>query len=196
MKFTDIFINRPVLATVISLLILLFGLRAVLELPVRQFPKMESTVISVTTVYPGASAELVQGFITQPLQSAIASADGIDYLTAQSREGLSTVEAHVVLNYDPNTVFTEVMAKVAQVRGQLPRESEDPIIFKQTDDSNAMLYASFNSETLTQQQINDYISRVVQPKLETIPGVAEAAPLGSGNFAMRIWPGRRRCLPW
>jgi multidrug efflux pump len=187
MKFTDIFINRPVLATVISLLILLFGLRAVLELPVRQFPKMESTVISVTTVYPGASAELVQGFITQPLQSAIASADGIDYLTAQSREGLSTVEAHVVLNYDPNTVFTEVMAKVAQVRGQLPRESEDPIIFKQTDDSNAMLYASFNSETLTQQQINDYISRVVQPKLETIPGVAEAAPLGSGNFAMRIW---------
>ena len=106
MKFTDIFINRPVLATVISLLILLFGLRAILELPVRQFPKMESTVISVTTVYPGASAELVQGFITQPLQSAIASADGIDYLTAQSREGLSTVEAHVVLNYDPNTVFT------------------------------------------------------------------------------------------
>ncbi|NKB46501.1 MAG: MMPL family transporter [Legionellales bacterium] len=192
MKFTDIFINRPVLATVISLLILLFGLRAILELPIRQFPKMENTTITVTTVYPGASAELVQGFITQPIQSTIASADGIDYLTAESREGVSIVSAHIVLNYDPNLAFTEIMAKVAQVRGQLPRQTEDPIIFKETDDSNALLYASFNSEVLTRQQITDYISRVVQPKLETIPGVAEAAPLGSGNFAMRIWLDPRK----
>lgn len=186
-KFTDIFIKRPVLATVVSLLILFFGLRAIGALNLRQFPKLENTVITVTTSYPGANANIIQGFITTRIQQAMASSEGIDYLTAESTQGLSTVKAYIRLNFDPNTAFTSVMSKVAQVRGQLPRRSEPPVITKDTGQSIALMYISFSSDEMSPGQITDYLSRVVQPKLETVAGVSSAEILGANTFAMRIW---------
>ncbi len=187
MNFTDIFVRRPVLACVVSLIILLFGLRAMSDLPLRQFPKMSNTVISVTTTYPGANAELVEGFITSRLQKSIAGADGIDYLTAQSMEGISTINANIKLNYDPNTAMTEIMAKVAEARNDLPKESNQPIIQKATGSSMALMYISFNSKNMNTQEITDYVARVVQPKLQTISGVSAAEILGGKTYAMRIW---------
>jgi multidrug efflux pump len=187
MKFTDIFIQRPVLASVVSLLILCLGLRAIGELQLRQFPKMENTVITVTTTYAGANADLMQGFITSPLQKTIAGADGIDYLTATSLESVSTIKAYIKLNYDPNQAMTEIMAKVAEARDKLPSESDQPIIQKETGSSIALMYLGFNSPDMNNQQITDYISRVVQPKLQTIGGVASAEILGGQTYAMRIW---------
>ena len=187
MNFTDIFIKRPVLATVISLLILLFGLRAVSELQVREFPKVENTVITVTTAYAGANAELIQGFITTPLEKSIASADGIDYLTSTSSQSVSTIKAYIKLNFDPDKAFTSVMSKTAAVTNQLPKESEAPVIEKDTGSQIALMYIGFSSDKMSPGQITDYISRVVQPKLETISGVAEAQLLGPNTFAMRIW---------
>lgn len=187
MKFTDIFINRPVLATVISLLILCLGLRAISDLTLRQFPKMENTVISVTTVYPGANADLMQGFITAPLEKAIASADGIDYLTADSNEGISTIKAFIKLNYSPAQAMTDIMAKVAETRNVLPQESKEPVIQKETGSTLALMYISFSSANMTNQQITDYLTRVVQPKLQTVSGVASADILGGQSYAMRIW---------
>lgn len=186
-RFTDLFIKRPVLATVVSLLILVLGLRAIFSLPVRQYPKMENTVVTVKTVYPGASARLVQGFITTPLEKKIASSGGIDYLTSESTEGLSTITAHILLNYDPNAAFTNVMSKVAEAKFELPTESQDPVITKSTGDTFALMYVSFSSTHMTAEQITDYIARVIQPKIETVPGVSEAEILGGNNFAMRIW---------
>lgn len=187
MNFTDIFIRRPVLATVISLLILFLGFRAMQSLPLRQFPEMQNTVITVMTAYPGASANLMQGFITAPLQKAIATAEGIDYLTAQSMEGLSTITANIKLNHDPNAAMTEIMAKVSQVSDQLPRESNKPVITKSTGSSTDLMYIGFNSAQMNNQQITDYLSRVIQPKLQTVDGVANAEILGGTSYAMRIW---------
>lgn len=187
MKFTDIFIRRPVLATVVSLIILIFGLRAIFDLPLRQFPKMSNTVITITTTYPGASAELMQGFVTSIIQKAIASADGIDYITAQSSEGVSTIKANIRLNVDPNAAMTEIMSKVAQVTNNLPKESEQPVIQKDTGNNMALMYIGFNSQDMTNQQITDYLTRVVQPKLQTVDGVASADILGGETYAMRIW---------
>jgi len=187
MTFTDIFIKRPVLACVVSLLILIFGLRAMNELSLRQFPKMENTVISVTTTYPGASADLMQGFITSPIQKAIASADGIDYLTAESNEGVSTIQAYIKLNYDPGVAMTDIMAKVAQVTNQLPRESNQPVVQKTTGSSFALMYIGFNSKEMTNQQITDFLTTTVQPKLQTVGGVANAEVIGGLTYAMRIW---------
>lgn len=187
MTFTDIFIKRPVLATVISLLILIFGLRAIYDLPVRQYPEVENTVITVTTAYPGASAGLIQGFITTPIQKSVASADGIDYLTSSSSQGVSTIEAHIKLNFDPDKAFTGIMSKVAAVSSQLPKAAEDPVIEKSTGSTVALMYISFSSDKMSPGQITDYISRVVQPKLETVGGVAEAQILGGNTFSMRIW---------
>src|SRR5690349_11803158 len=130
MNLTDIFIKRPVLACVISLLILLFGMRAMYTLELRQFPKMNDSVIKITTAYPGASADLIQGFITSPIEKSVASADGIDYLTSQSIDGVSTITANIRLNYDPNVAMTDVMAKVSQISNQLPKESNQPVIQK------------------------------------------------------------------
>jgi len=186
MKFTDIFIKRPVLATVVALFVLLLGMRSIGQIQVRQFPKIEQTTISVSTAYPGASSEVVQGFITQPLSQAIASADGIDYLTSSTSQGSSTVTAHIRLNYDPSKAMTDITAKVNQVRNQLPRESESPIITKSTGEQTALMYLSFYSDTVQGPQIADYLSRVVVPKLQSVPGVAEADILGSA-FAMRVW---------
>ena len=140
MALTDIFIKRPVLSVVVSLLILLIGLRAASVLPIRQYPKLSNTVINVTTVYPGASANLIQGFITTPIEQAVATVEGIDYMTSSSIQGKSLVTANIRLNYDPNQAVTDVMAKVQQVKYQIPREANDPIILKSTGETTAVLY--------------------------------------------------------
>ncbi len=187
MSFTDIFIKRPVLATVVSLLILLVGAQAGLKLPIRQYPELSNTTITVTTSYPGANADLIQGFITVPIQQAVASAEGIDTLTASSTQNLSTVTLNLKLDADPDRAMTDVLSKVAQVKGILPREAMDSVVTKQTGEGYALMYLSFNSKVMNASQISDYINRVVQPRLQTINGVANAQMLGGQIFAMRIW---------
>jgi hydrophobe/amphiphile efflux-1 (HAE1) family protein len=186
-NFTALFIRRPVLATVVSLLIFLAGMQAIFKLPVRQYPKIDDTQITVRTTYPGASADLMQGFVTVPLQQAIAGAQGIDYLTASSSTGVSTIVAHMRLGADPNQAMTEVMAKVAQTRSQLPAEIDDPVITKSAARNIALMYISFYSDVMSPAQITDYLTRVVQPKLATVKGVASADIVGQQSFAMRVW---------
>ncbi|RCX32132.1 efflux RND transporter permease subunit [Thioalbus denitrificans] len=186
MKFTDLFIKRPVLATVISLLILIAGVRSLGMLEVRQYPVIESTVVKVTTSYPGASSDLVKGFVTTPLQQAIAEANGIDYLFSSSTQGTSTIEAHMVLNYDANAAVAEIQAKVASQRNVLPADAQDPVIESSTGDSTALMYVAFFSEDIPRAKLADYVIRVVQPQLQALPGVAKARMFGQ-QFAMRIW---------
>ncbi|CAO3362443.1 multidrug efflux RND transporter permease subunit [Azospirillum sp. A26] len=186
-SFTDIFIRRPVLSLVVSLLILLIGARALLELPIRQYPQLQNTVITVTTSYPGASPELMQGFIATPIEQAVSSAEGLDYLTSSSTQGQSVVTAYVRLNFDPNVAMTDVMAKVQQVKYQLPREANDPVILKSTGETTSILYMGFSSPELSGAAISDYLTRVVQPVLSTVEGVARAQILGGQTFAMRLW---------
>src|SRR5438094_6739344 len=187
MSFTDIFIRRPVLALVVSLLILLIGLKAMTGLQIRQYPKLSNTTITVTTIYPGASPDLMQGFITPPTSQAVSTTEGIDYLTASSVQGTSTVTAYIRLNYDPSQALTDIMAKVQQVKYQLPRESQDPIITKSTGQTTAVMYIGFASAELQSAAISDYLTRVVQPLLSTVDGVASADILGGQTFAMRLW---------
>lgn len=187
MKFTDLFVQRPVLASVVSLLILVLGLRAISVLELRQYPETEDTVVTITTEYPGASSDLIKGFITNPLQQAIAEADGIDYLSSSSRQGSSTIEAHMRLNYDPNAAVAEIQAKVASQRNVLPAESEDPVITSQTGESTALMYIALYSDSLEAAQLSDYMLRVVQPKIQAVPGVGKAKVLGNKTFAMRVW---------
>ena len=187
MHFTDIFIKRPVLATVVSLLILLVGAQAGFKLPIRQYPELSNTTITVTTAYPGANADLIQGFITVPIQQAVASAEGIDTLTASSTQNVSTVTLNLKLDADPDRAMTDVLSKVAQVKSILPREAMDSVVTKQTGEGYALMYLSFNSKVMSASQISDYINRVVQPRLQTINGVANAQMLGGQVFAMRIW---------
>ncbi len=191
-KFTDIFIIRPVLALVVSLLIFIFGLRSIADLQVRQFPKMENTVITVITAYPGASAQLIKGFITNPLEKAIASADGVDYMTSESVDNVSTITAYIKLNFNSDAAFTDVMSKVEQVKGDLPKDAQEPVIRKDTGQTTALMYISYSSDKMTPEQITDYISRAVQPKLETVSGVSQAQILGAKIFAMRIWLDPKR----
>ncbi|MGE4343717.1 MAG: efflux RND transporter permease subunit [Geoalkalibacter sp.] len=188
MNFTDIFIRRPVLATVIGLLILIAGLQAVRTLNVRQYPTSEHASITVTTVYVGASAELVRGFITTPLERVISAADGIDYLESQSSLGVSTIRARLKLNYDATRALAEISSKVDQVRADLPPESEVPVIDIESADSEfATAYLSFTSGVLRQNEITDYLVRVVQPRLSSLDGIQRADILGARTFAMRIW---------
>ncbi len=187
MNFTDIFIRRPVLASVISLLIMVLGLRALTSLEVRQFPETKDTVITVTTTYPGASSELVKGFITTPLQQAISEADGIDYISSISSQGRSVIQAHMRLNFDPSAAVSEIQSKVGSKRNVLPADVDDPVISSRTGGNTALMYISFSSESLTPSQIYDYLVRVVQPKFQTVPGVSRAIPFGNKTFAMRIW---------
>jgi multidrug efflux pump len=196
MNFTDLFIKRPVLATVVSLLILLVGLQAMLSLNVRQYPVSNSAIVTVTTVYVGASADLIRGFITTPLEKEIASADGIDYLESTSAANASIITVHLRLNYDPNDALTQITSKVNRVRNQLPAGSEAPTIDVQVGESTAAMYVSFTSDTLESNQITDYLTRVVQPKLVSVPGVQSAQVLGGRTFAMRIWlkPDRMAAL--
>ncbi|TGN38682.1 efflux RND transporter permease subunit [Marinobacter confluentis] len=186
MRFTDLFVQRPVLATVVSLLILLLGARAALEMEIRQYPELESTTVTVTTAYPGASSDLVKGFITTPLQQAIAEASGIDYLTSTSSQGASTIEAKMELNYDANAALAEIQAKVASQRNVLPADAQDPVITSTTGDSTALMYIAFYSNELQVPQITDYLTRVVQPKLQALSGVGKADLLGR-KFALRVW---------
>ncbi|MBC7193678.1 efflux RND transporter permease subunit [Marinobacter sp.] len=186
MRFTDIFIHRPVLATVVSLLILLLGARAAMEMEIRQYPELESTTVTVTTAYPGASSDLVKGFITTPLQQAIAEASGIDYLTSRSTQGTSVIEAKMVLNYDANAALAEIQAKVASQRNVLPEDAQDPVITSTTGDTTALMYIAFYSDELAVPQITDYLTRVVQPKLQALSGVGKAELLGR-KFALRAW---------
>ena len=153
MKFTDLFVNKPVLSIVVSLFILLFGLRAFSELNVRQYPEMRNAVINVSTVYFGADADLIQGFITTPLEREIASAEGIEYLSSTSSAGVSTIQAYIRLDQDPNEALTQISAKVNKMRGQLPQESEAPVIDLQQGQQFAAMYVSFASETLDNNQI-------------------------------------------
>lgn len=187
MGFTDIFIKRPVLATVISLIILLVGLQAAFTLPVRQFPELTSTTITITTAYPGANADLIKGFITTPIEQAVASAEGIDTLVSSSRQGVSTVTLNLRLNANPDRAVTDVLSKINQVSDILPREANDPVVIKETGQGFALMYLSFNSDSMTAPQITDYITRVIQPKLQTLDGVGNAQILGGQTFAMRIW---------
>src|SRR5436190_6545806 len=187
MALTDIFIKRPVLSVVVSLLILLIGLRAATTLPIRQYPKLSNTVINITTVYPGASADLIQGFITTPIEQAVASAEGVDYITSSSVLGASTIQVFIKLNFDPNQALTEVLAKVNSVRYLIPKESNDPIVVKTTGQTTAVMYLGFSSEELSGSAISDYLTRVVQPVLSTVDGVASADILGGQTFAMRLW---------
>lgn len=188
MNFTDLFIRRPVVATVVNLIILLAGFQAIRSLNVRQYPRSDIAVVTVTTTYIGANADLVRGFITTPLERVIASADGIDYIESSSAQGVSTITVHLKLNYDNNAALTQIQAKVAQVRNDLPPEAEAPIIEIATSDSQfAAAYLSFYSKDLDQNQITDYLTRVVQPKLTAISGVQRADILGARTFAMRIW---------
>ncbi len=187
MNFTDIFIKRPVLATVVSLLILFVGLRSISLLNVRQYPVSNSTVVTVSTIYTGASADLIQGFITTPLEKQIASADGIDYIESNSASGASAIIVHLVLNYDPNAAIAQIISKIDKVRNQLPAGALPPTIDVQVGESTAAMYLSFSSEQLDSNQITDYLTRVVQPKLSAISGVQSAQVLGAHVFAMRIW---------
>lgn len=188
MSFTDVFIRRPVLATVVSFLILLLGLRSWQELELRQFPEIEQTEIIVTTFYPGANADLIQGFITSPIQQAVASVEGVDYITSESRQSFSTITVNLELNYDRYQAFTEVQAKVAEVRNELPPSAEAPVIQMGQTMGAALMYIGFYSESaMSDEQITDYLVRVVQPQLQTLEGVASADVLGARTFAMRIW---------
>src|SRR5246500_884805 len=188
MKFTDLFIKRPVLAIVVNLVILIAGLQSIRSLSVRQYPRSDIAVVEVTTTYVGANADLVRGFITTPLERVIASADGIDYMESSSAQGVSTIDVHLKLNYDTTAALTQIQAKGAQVGNDLPTEAEAPVIELQTADNQfAAMYLGFASTDLDQNQITDYLTRVVQPRLSAIAGVQRAAILGARTFAMRIW---------
>ncbi|KFE54431.1 multidrug efflux RND transporter permease subunit [Pseudomonas syringae] len=187
MAFTDPFIRRPVLATVISLLIVLLGFQAFSKLTIRQYPQMENALITVTTAYPGANAETIQGYITQPLQQSLASAEGIDYMTSVSRQNFSVISIYARIGSDSDRLFTELLAKANEVKNKLPQDAEDPVLSKEAADASALMYISFYSSELSNPQITDYLSRVIQPKLATLPGMAEAQILGNQVFAMRLW---------
>ena len=197
MKFTDLFIRRPVLAIVVNLLIVIAGVQAMRSLNVRQYPRSENAAITVTTTYVGANAELVRGFITTPLERAIAAADGIDYIESDSHQNVSIIRARLRLNHDATRALSEISSKVDQVRGDLPPSAEVPILNIESADSQfASAYLSFSSEFLKQNEITDYLARVVQPRLSAIEGVQRADLLGARTFAMRIWlkPDRMAAL--
>lgn len=187
MSFSELFIRRPVLATVVSLLMLLLGAQGILSMSIRQYPKVDETVVTVTTVYPGASADVIQGFITSTIAKSVSSAEGVDYVTSKSSLGVSTVSVFMRLNTNPDKALTEVIAKVQQVRGQLPDEAEDPVIQKGTGFQFALMYLAARSDTMNAQQLTDYLIRVIQPRFATVNGVANAEILGAQEFAMRVW---------
>ncbi len=186
-SFTDVYIRRPVLATVISLMILVLGLRAVFSLPVLQYPRTENAVVTVSTAYYGADADVVAGFITTPLENAIAQANGIDYMTSTSTSGMSTITVNLRLNYDPDKALTEIQTKISAVKNQLPPESQQPTLSVAIGQTIDAMYIGFGSDVLPSNNITDYLTRVVQPKLQAVEGVQNAEMLGAKNFALRAW---------
>jgi multidrug efflux pump len=187
MSPSDIFIKRPVLSTVLGLLILLLGLQGFFSLQIREYPKVDETVITITTVYPGASADLIQGFITSPISAAVATTENVDYITSTSRPSASTVTVNMRLGANPDVALTEVMSKVQQVRSRLPSEAEDPTIVKGTGMTFATMYLAMQNPNMTSEQVTEYIERVIRPRMSTIPGVAEIQVLGGQTYAMRVW---------
>lgn len=184
---TDFFIKRPVLSLVISVMILLLGAQAFFDTQVRQYPELETSVINITTAYPGASAELIQGFISTPIQQAVSSTDGIDYVRSSSRNSVSTVEVHMKLGIVADVALTEVSTKVSSIREALPAESQDPVIAKASANGFALAYYGFYSDTLSDVEVTDYLLRTIQPALSTVRGVAQAEILGGKTYSMRIW---------
>ena len=187
MRFTDLFIRRPILSIVVSLLILLVGGASLVLLQVREYPEMQSATIVVDTAYPGATQDVMQGFVTTPIAQAIATASGIEYLTSTSTQGRSQIKAKLVLNADADRSMTEVLAKVQQVKFRLPPGATDPVITKITDGASEIQYVAFTSDTLSIPQITDFVSRVAQPLITAVPGVASANIMGGQTLAMRIW---------
>ncbi len=187
MKFTDIFIRRPVLATVVSLMLLVIGLRSVELLPVLQYPRTQNAVVTVQTVYTGADANLVAGFITTPLENSIAQANGIDYMTSSSTPNVSTITANLRLNYDPDKALTEINTKVNAVLNQLPQGSQQPTLNVKIGQTTDAMYIGFASDELPPNKITDYLVRAVQPKLQAVEGVQTAEILGAKLFALRAW---------
>ena len=187
-KFTDLFIQRPVLAIVVNLIILIAGISAWNSLSVRQYPLSENAAVQISTVYVGASAELVRGFITTPLERAIRAAEGIDYVESKSLQGISIITARLKLNYESTKALADISSKVDQVRNDLPTEAQVPAISVQSADSEfAAAYLSFSSDILSQEQITDYLDRVVQPRLAAVTGVQRIEIFGARTYAMRIW---------
>ncbi|MEM1435640.1 MAG: efflux RND transporter permease subunit [Pseudomonadota bacterium] len=187
MNVTDVFVRRPVLASVISLLILLLGLRSIAALEVREYPKTEQALVTVTTAFPGADADLVQSFITTPLQRAVAETEGIDYVNSNSRQGVSIIQAYMNLNYDPYDALAEIQGKVASERNNLPVESESPVISLSTSEGWALIYLALLSDDMTIAQMTDYTLRAIVPRLQALPGVARAAINGDIRMALRVW---------
>ncbi|ACB74217.1 efflux RND transporter permease subunit [Opitutus terrae] len=187
MRFTDLFIRRPVLATVVNLFLLIIGGLAIKSMVIRQYPQTNNAVIRVTTTYPGASADLIRGFITTPLEREIASADGLDYVESVSAPNVSIITAKLRLNYDPNDALTQITSKVNRARRELPVDAEDPVFDVSVGESTASMYLTFSSAVLGANQVTDYLTRVVQPKLSTVEGVQKAEIMGARTFAMRIW---------
>ncbi len=187
MRFTDIFIKRPVLAVSISFLIALLGLQAIFKMQVQEYPEMTNTVVTVSTGYYGASADLIQGFITQPLEQAIAQADNIDFMTSSSELGSSTITVNMKLNSDPNAALADILAKTNSVRSQLPKEAEDPTVTLSTGASTAVLYIGFTSDELESSQTTDYLERVINPQLFTVNGVSKIDLFGGMKYALRVW---------
>lgn len=188
MRITDIFIRRPVLAIVVNVIIVVGGLRALTSLNTRQYPRLDSATITIRTVYVGADAELVRGFITVPIERAVAAAEGIDYIESQSTQSLSTIFVRLKLNYDATAALAEISARVAQVRADLPPEAQVPAIaIEPTDAAIAAMYLSFRSSILEENQVTDYLIRIIQPRLAALPGVQRAEILGGRVFAMRAW---------
>lgn len=187
MSPSDIFIKRPVLSTVLGLLILLLGFQGLNGLSIRQYPKVDETVITISTIYPGAAPELIQGFITSPIAAAVATTENVDYVTSSSRPSSSTITVNMRLGANPDVALTEVMSKVQQVRSQLPAEAEDPTIVKGTGMTFATMYLAMQNPNMTSEQITEYIERVIRPRMSTIPGVAQIEVVGAANYAMRVW---------
>ncbi len=187
MQFTEIFIKRPVLSIVVSLFILVLGLRSVFQLPIQEFPSTENAIITVTTTYTGADPNLIAGFITTPLENSIAQANGIDYLTSSSTPGTSTIQANLLLNYDPNNALNEINAQVNAVINQLPKNAQQPVIAISPNETVDAMYLGFYSKVLPSNKVTDYLTRVVQPKLQAVEGVQEAQILGGRQFALRAW---------
>ena len=187
MHFSELFIRRPVLSTVLGAFMLLLGFQAFFNLPVRQYPKVDETVVTITTAYPGAAPELIQGFITAPIAAAVATTENIDFVTSTSMPSVSQVAVNMRLGSDPDTALTEVLSKVQQVRGQLPGDAEDPVIVKGTGMTFALMYLAAQNPNMTTEQLTEYLERVIRPRMSTIPGVAEIEVIGAANYAMRIW---------
>jgi multidrug efflux pump len=187
MNFTDIFIKRPVFATVLSLIILLVGIKSFFALSVRLWPKIDTAVVSVQVKYPGADAALMESFVTTPIENALGGVDGIDYISSQSKNGESDIAVHFVLGYDINVAVTDISSKISSVRWKLPKEVYDPVVDKKDPNARATMYITYSSDTVSKEEITDYIERIVQPQLQTLPGIASSQILNPAEYAMRIW---------